>query len=99
MKYKASADRFDGRPSPTDRTRAGHPIELWRLRCPRGEIRGLAVQTAFGHVFFLDPITDTVLARLHPTAKAMVAFAERVKAALVAEDWQVVEEPHEWRAH
>jgi hypothetical protein len=99
MSDTASADRFDGWRSATNRTRAGHPIELWRLRSPRGELRGLGVETPLGHVFFVEPITDTVLARLHPSAKAMVAFAERVKAALVAEDWKAVEEPHEWRAH
>ena len=97
MRDTAFADRSDGRPSPTGR--AGHPIELWRLRGPRGELRGLAIETPFGHTFFIEPAAEVVLARLHGSAESMVAFADGLKTLFVAEGWQAIEAPHEWRAH
>ena len=99
MRDTAFADRSDGRPSPTGRAGAGHPIELWRLRGPHGELRGLAVETPLGYAFFIEPAAEVVLARLHHSVESMVAFADGTKTLFVAEGWQAIEAPHEWRAH
>jgi hypothetical protein len=99
MRDTASADRFDERPSPARLARAGHPIELWRLRGARAELRGLALETAFGCAFRLELADELVLFRMYRSVEPMVAFAGRLEAALIADGWVVIEEAHEWRTH
>lgn len=91
MRETASADRSSGRPSPsTDQRRAPHPIELWRLRGATDDLRGLAIETSFGYALGLELDAELVLLHLQPSLDSLVAKAERIESALMAQGWHVI---------
>ena len=69
------------------------PLELWRMRGTTDEIRGLAIETSFGHAFGLELDHELVLLHLQPSTEVLVAYADRIEAALLAQGWQLVEAP------
>ena len=75
------------------RRRASRPIVLWRLRGATDDLRGLAVETSFGYALGLELDTELVLLHLQPSLECLVAYAERIESALVAQGWQVIDAP------
>jgi hypothetical protein len=74
------------------RHRASPPIELWRLRGATDELRGLACETSFGYALGLELDAELVLLSLQPTLESLVAYADRIHAALQAQGWARVED-------
>jgi hypothetical protein len=66
-------------------------MELWRLRGATDDLRGLAIETSFGYALGLELDTELVLLHLLPTLEDLVAYADRVEAALVRQGWHVIE--------
>ena len=62
--------------------------ELWRLRGATDELRGLSVETSFGHAIALELDHEIVLLHLQPSLEVLTGFADRIEAALVAQGWQ-----------
>jgi hypothetical protein len=92
MADEPSADR---QPERTRRNRSGHeptPIELWRLHGARDDLRGLAFETSFGYALGLELDTELVLLHLQPNLESLVAYADRIQAALQAHGWALVED-------
>jgi hypothetical protein len=75
----------DQRPEPL-------PILLWRLRGATDDLCGLAIETSFGYAFGLELDAELVLLHLTPNLECLVAYADRIESALVAQGWQVIEE-------
>ena len=71
----------------TPRTKAP-THELWRLRGATDELRGLSVETSFGHAFALELDHEIVLLHLQPSLEVLTEFANRINAALLAQGWQ-----------
>ena len=92
MRETPSADR---KPPHTRISRRGHeppPIELWRLRGAADDLRGLAFETSFGYALGLELDSELVLLHLQPNLESLVAYADRIQAALQAHGWSVVED-------
>ena len=68
------------------------PIELWRLRGATDDLRGLAFETSFGYALGLELDAELVLLHLQPNLESLVAYADRIQAALQAHGWSVVED-------
>ena len=86
--------RDDGRTShaPT----ASSPLELWRIRGATDDLRGLAIETSFGYALGLELDPELVLLHLQPSLEVLVAYADRIEAALLAQGWQRIDHvvPH-----
>ena len=89
MHERASSDRTT-RPSFTEPTRAVSPIELWRLRGATDDLRGLAIETSFGYALGLELDAELVLLHLQPSLDSLVATAERIESALIAQGWHLI---------
>ena len=92
MREAPSADR---KPAHIRINRRGHeptPIELWRLRGATDDLRGLAFETSFGYALGLELDAELVLLHLQPNLESLVAYADRIQAALQAHGWSVVED-------
>ena len=89
MNDLASADGLR-RPSSTERPRAARPMELWRLRGATDDLRGLAIETSYGYALALELDAELVLLHLQPNLEALVATAERIETALIAQGWQLI---------
>ena len=78
----------------TARARRGSPspIVLWRFRGATDDLRGLVIETSFGYAFGLELDAELVLLHLQPTLECLVAYADRIESALIAQGWQVIEE-------
>ena len=74
------------------RHREPPPIELWRLRGATDELRGLAFETSFGYALGLELDAELVLLHLQPTLESLVAYADRIQAALQAQGWALIED-------
>jgi hypothetical protein len=61
------------------------PIELWRLHGSTDDLRGLAFETSFGYALGLELDGELVLLHLQPNLEQLVAFADRIQAALEAQ--------------
>ena len=72
---------------------ASHAIELWRLRGATDDLRGLAIETSFGYALGLELDSELVLLHLQPTLECLVAYADRLEAALLKQGWQTIDEP------
>ena len=94
MKEPASATRSPGRSRAADRRRRPHPIVLWRLRGATDDLRGLAIETSFGYALGLELDAELVLLHLQPSLESLVAYADRIESALLAQGWQVIEDAH-----
>ena len=64
------------------------PLELWCLRGATDELRGLAIETSFGYALGLELDHELVLMHLQPSLDALVANADRIESALLAQGWQ-----------
>jgi hypothetical protein len=74
---------------PTARTPiVAGPRELWRVRGATDDLRGLAIETSFGFAFGLVLDEELVLLHLQPSLDVLVAYADRLEAALLAQGWQ-----------
>jgi hypothetical protein len=89
MNVRTSADGSPRR-SPTERPRDAHLIELWRLRGATDDLRGLAIETSYGYALGLELDAELVLLHLQPSLDSLVAIAERIETALIAQGWQVI---------
>ena len=92
MSEARSAERAPGRTRRDHRQREPPPIELWRLRGATDELRGLAFETSFGYALGLELDAELVLLHLQPTLESLVAYADRIQAALQAQGWELVED-------
>ena len=92
MPDPVSAPRSPGR-SPA----VPQPIVLWQLRGAADDLRGLAIETAFGYALGLELADELVLLHLQSSLESLVAYAERIEAALLAQGWQLVT-PHPTRS-
>ncbi len=64
------------------------PLELWRIRGAADDLRGLAIETSFGYALGLELDEELVLLHLQPSLEVLVAYADRIEAALLAQGWQ-----------
>jgi hypothetical protein len=95
MDTMGEAPSADHKPARARRNRSGHepnPIELWRLRGATDDLRGLAFETSFGYALGLELDAELVLLHLQPSLESLVAYADRIQAALQAHGWSVVED-------
>ncbi len=93
MREMRSAEQSRARsPVSGDRSRSPSPMVLWRLRGATDDLRGLAIETSFGYALGLELDTELVLLHLQPSLECLVAHADRIEAALVAQGWQVIAE-------
>jgi hypothetical protein len=93
MREPASRDRSNGqRSSSTNSRPEPPPILLWRLRGATDDLRGLAIETSFGYALGLELDTELVLLHLTPSLECLVAYADRIESALIAQGWQVIED-------
>ena len=93
MRETAVPDPFNRRrSSSTDRRPEPSPILLWRLRGATDDLRGLAIETSFGYALGLELDAELVLLHLTPNLECLVAYADRIESALVAQGWQVIDE-------
>ena len=71
------------------RTRAvPRPLELWCLRGATDDLRGLAVETSFGYALGIELDHELILLHLQPSLEVLVAYADRIESALLAQGWQ-----------
>ena len=74
--------------SSTDHRPAGaRPLELWRARGATDDLRALAIETSFGYALGLELDHELVLLHLQPSLEVLVAYADRIEAALLAQGW------------
>jgi hypothetical protein len=73
------------------RSIAPQSIELWRLHGARDEVRGLAMETSFGYALGVELDTELVLKFLQPDLDHLIAYADRIEAALLANGWQAIQ--------
>jgi hypothetical protein len=74
----------------TDGPRGVAPKELWRLHGATDDLRGLAIKTSFGYALGLELDAELVLLHLQPSLDSLVATAERIETALIAQGWSVI---------
>jgi hypothetical protein len=63
-------------------------FELWRVRGATDDLRGLAIETSFGYALGLALDRELVLLLLQPSLEVLVAYADRIETALLAQGWQ-----------
>ena len=54
------------------------------------DLRGLVIETSFGFAFGLELDGELVSLLLHATLDGLIASADRVEAALLAQGWRVI---------
>jgi hypothetical protein len=69
------------------------PLELWRARGATDDLRALAIETSFGYALGLELDHELVLLHLQPSLEVLVAYADRIETALLAQGWQHLD-PH-----
>jgi hypothetical protein len=74
------------------------PVVLWQLHGATDDLRGLAFATSFGYALGLELDTELVLLHLQPDLERLVAYSDRIHAALCAQGWQTVEQPSSRRS-
>jgi hypothetical protein len=97
MHDMAFADQSGGQPLSCTHLLRVHAVTLWRLHGATDDLDCLAVETSFGYALGLTLDTELVLLLLQPTLECLVACADRLESALVAQGWQVIEERTEER--
>ena len=70
---------------------ASSPIELWRIHGTTADLRGLAIATSFGYALGLELDSELVLLHLQPSLEVLVAYANRIEAALLAQGWHHID--------
>ena len=92
MREAPSADPKPSHTRINRRRQEPPPIELWRLRGATDDLRALAFETSFGYALGLELDAELVLLHLQPSLESLVAYADRIQAALQAHGWSVVED-------
>ena len=92
MHEMAFADQSGGQPLSCTLLLRVQAVTLWRLRGATDDLICLAVETSFGYALALKLDTELVLLLLQPTLECLVAYADRLESALVAQGWQVIDE-------
>jgi len=92
MREAPSADRKPAHARMNRRRPESTPIELWRLRGATDDLCGLAFETSFGYALGLELDAELVLLHLQPNLESLVAYADRIQAALQAHGWVLVED-------
>ena len=69
------------------------PLELWRARGATDDLRALAIETSFGYALGLELDHELILLHLQPSLEVLVAYADRIETALLAQGWQRLD-PH-----
>src|SRR4029078_6266724 len=92
MSEARSTDHASWRTRRDRRHRESPPIALWRLRGATDELRGLAFETSFGYALGLELDAELVLLHLQPNLESVIAYADRIQAALQAQGWALVED-------
>ena len=90
MREPAPADRSHERSRPADLHPLPRPIVLWQLRGATDDLRGLAIETSFGYALGLELDAELVLLHLQSSLETLVAYADRIESALLAQGWQLV---------
>ena len=90
MHDPVSATRSPGRSRSADRRAVPQPIVLWQLRGATDDLRGLAIETAFGYALGLELDAELVLLHLQSSLESLTVYADRIEAALLAQGWQLV---------
>lgn len=67
------------------------PLELWRARGAADDLRALAIETSFGYALGLELGHELVLLHLQPSLDVLVAYADRIEAALLAQGWRRID--------
>ena len=67
------------------------PLELWRIRGATDDLRGLAIETSFGYALGLELDSELVLLHLQPSLEVLVAYADRIESALLAQGWRRID--------
>jgi hypothetical protein len=67
------------------------PLELWRIRGTTDDLRGLAIATSFGYALGLELDSELVLLHLQPSLEVLVAYADRIESALLAQGWHRID--------
>jgi hypothetical protein len=58
------------------------------VRGASDDLRGLAIETSFGYALGLELDRELGLLHLQPSLEVLVAYADRIEAALLAQGWQ-----------
>lgn len=88
MTRATTASSTDHRPA------SARPLELWRARGATDDLRALAIETSFGYALGLELDQELVLLHLQPSLEVLVAYADRIEAALLAQGWQRLDPHH-----
>src|SRR4249920_2305941 len=70
---------------------AAQPLELWRARGATDDLRALAIETSFGYALGLELDHELVLLHLQPSLEVLVAYADRIETALLAQGWHRID--------
>src|SRR3954471_14575861 len=68
------------------------PIVIWSIRGATDDLRGLAIETSFGYALGLELASELVLLHLQPNLEVLVAYAERIETALLAQGWRRIDD-------
>ena len=90
MKSTTTESSADHRPADA------RPLELWRAHGATDDLRALAIETSFGFALGLELDHELVLLHLQPSLEVLVAYADRIEAALLAQGWEHIDthQPH-----
>src|SRR5689334_18145974 len=92
MREHSEVDRSRGQRPPADPSETPRPIVLWRLHGATDDLRGLAIETSFGYALGLELDEELVLLHLQPDLECLIAYADRIESALIAQGWHVIQE-------
>ncbi|MEO8481551.1 MAG: hypothetical protein ABI634_05025 [Acidobacteriota bacterium] len=94
MSVRAATNRIPHEHAAVGAPTARGPLELWRVRGATDDLRGLAIDTSFGYALGLELDEELVLLHLQPSLEVLVAYADRIEAALLAQGWQRLDSQH-----
>ena len=64
------------------------------MRGATDDLRGLAIETSFGHAIALELDHELVLLHLQPNLDALLEYSERLESALLAHGWRLISADH-----
>ena len=89
----ATTNRSPHEPKTSSLPVTSTPLELWHVRGASDDLRGLAIETSFGYALGLELDRELVLLHLQPSLEVLVAYADRIETALLAQGWQRITAP------
>jgi hypothetical protein len=99
MRDRSGAEHPPTRTARSHDSRHAPTIVLWQLRGTTDDLQAVAIETSFGYALGLELDHELVLLHLQPTLESLVAYADRIEAALRAQGWTVTEESSTGRSH